>query len=420
MRLLSRPSVVNVIIAVLLLASPAQGQQAVLPQNVGMSADRLDRITVEAENHIQKGHLVGMVSLVARRGKIVYLEAVGHQDRENGLPMKTDTIFRIASMTKPVTSLAVLMLYEEGKLQLTDPVSVYIPEFEKMKVWTPEGEVDAERQITIYDLLTHNSGLAYENGHDVVGPMYAKAKINNGLTPDEDPIGDDVRALARIPLVAQPGSGFQYGYSIDVLGHVVERVSGQTLAEFFQDRFFEPLKMRDTKFFLSKEDIPRLAQLYIRGENDELIAETREQAVVNGLRVGSRTPFDGPQVSYAGGGGLCSTCEDYFRFCQMVLQQGRYGDTRILSRKTIEQATRPHLPLPEDYRDFGLGFAVRRASGGPYPESPGTLGWGSIFDGSFFIDPEEQLIGITIGQLFPAEFEWAQTFRQLVYAAIDD
>jgi CubicO group peptidase (beta-lactamase class C family) len=412
------------ILAILAACFPVNGQELVQPDKVGMSAERLIRLTVEAEHQIEKGNLVGMVSLVARRGKIVYLESVGHQDRERDIPMKRDTIFRVASMTKPVTSLAILMLYEEGKLQLTDPLSDYIPEFKDTKVWTPNGTVDAERQITIYDLLTHNSGLAYSD-HKDVGHFYRDAGVNGGLYPDEDRIGKDVRALAGLPLARQPGSGFQYGHSIDVLGHVVEEVSGHSLAQYLDNRFFKPLEMKDTRFFLAKADVPRLAQLYTRGKNRELIADHRDKAVIDGLVFGEGTPYRGPQVSFAGGGGLCSTCEDYFRFCQMVLQKGQYSSQRLLSRKTIEQATLPHVSLPTDSycgesSDFGLGFAVQRDTGTPRPGSPGTLRWGSIFNGFFFIDPQEELIGITIGQLFPGEGEWAEKFMQLVYAAVDD
>jgi CubicO group peptidase (beta-lactamase class C family) len=411
----------------LLPLSTATGQELASAESVGMSPDRLERITVEAENQVKKGNLAGIVWLVARRGKIVHLEAVGHQHREENVPMKTDTICRIASMTKPITSLATLMLYEEGKFQLTDPLSTYIPEFKNMKVWTPEGLVDAEREITIYDLLTHNSGLAYAGNHEFVGRMYREAGIagGGGLAPDEDPIGKDVRALAQIPLVSQPGAGFQYGHSTDVLGYLVEVVSGQSLAEFLEQRFFTPLKMKDTKFFLEDADVPRLGQLYIRDEAGKLIPEYREQNVIDGTPYGGRTPFDGPRVSYAGGGGLCSTCEDYFRFCQMVLQNGQYGGKRFVSRKTIEQATLPHLPMSKGFftsesSDFGLGFGVQRDTGTPRPGSPGTLRWGSIFNGFFFIDPEEEIIGITLGQLFPGEEEWAERFMQLVYAAVSD
>jgi len=394
---------------------------------VGMSPDRLQRITVEAKQQITDGKLVGIVSLVARRGKIVYLEAVGHQDREKEIPMKTDTIFRIASMTKPVTSLAALMLYEEGKFQLTDPVSKYVPEFREMKVALANGKlVDANRQITIYDLLTHNSGLGYpSDGH--VGKLYDDARIagGGGLGPDEDPVGVDMRKLAQIPLVQQPGAGWQYGYSIDLLGHVIEVVSEQTLAEFLQDRFFGPLGMQNTKFYLDQDEAPRLAQMYIRDDTGKLVPEDRHEAVHRGIRFGGKVPIEGPRVCYAGGGGLCSTAEDYFRFCQMVLQQGNYGGKRYLSRKTIEQASYPHLLFPvgavtSETSQFGLGFAVQKDTGTPRPGSPGTLRWGSIFNGRFFIDLKEELIGITIAQLFPREVDWLEKFEQLAFAAIDD
>ncbi len=425
MTFISRRSVFSVLIVGVLLASPARGQQVDSPESVGMSNERLQQISLEAENQITKGNLVGMVSLVARRGKIVYLEAAGHQNREKGVPMRTDTIFRIASFTKPVTSLAVMMLYEEGKIQLTDPLSRYIPAFKDMKVVAADGSLEeAQREITIYDLLTHNSGLAYQD-HDVVGSRYHEAGIACGLSADKDPIGEDIVRLARIPLAQQPGSGFLYGMSIDVLGYLVEVVSGQTLAEFFEERLFTPLEMKDTGFFLEDADTSRLAQLYVRGENNVLMAEDSEERVVAGYLLGSRNPFDGPKVSYSGGGGLCSTAEDYFHFCQMVLQEGKYRDSRLLSRTTIEQVTRPHVAIPRsffcgDSSDFGLGFAVQRPNGEPRPGSPGTLRWGSIFHGFFFIDPKEEIVGITLGQLFPGEAEWNEKFMQLAYAAVDD
>jgi len=425
MTYISRHLAFTLLIVGLFFTLPARAQELASPKSVGMSADRLERITVEAKNQIEKGSLVGMVSLVARRGKIVYLQPAGLQNREKDVPMKVDTIFRIASFTKPVTSLAVLMLYEEGKIQLTDPVSKYIEAFKEMKVVASDGSlVDARREITIYDLLTHNSGLAYHD-HEVVGHRYHRARIACGLYADEDRIGDDVTRLARIPLAQQPGSGFLYGLSADVLGYLVELVSKKTLAEFFEERLFSPLEMKDTKFFLEGADTSRLAQLYVRNKEGKLVAEHSEERIVAKLPLGSRNPFEGPMVSYSGGGGLCSTAQDYFRFCQMVLQNGRYGDRRLLSRKTVEQATRPHLPIPRNFfcgdsSDFGLGFAVQRPNGEPRPGSPGTLRWGSIFNGFFFIDPKEELVGITIGQLFPGEGEWAEKFMQLVYAAVDD
>jgi CubicO group peptidase (beta-lactamase class C family) len=421
-RLVASPLVV---LATLLSVPTATCKEPAAPWASGMSADRLGRITGEAEHQVDKGNLVGMVSLVARRGKIVYLGAVGHQNREENIPMRSDTIFRVASMTKPVTSLAILMLYEEGKIDLTDPLSKYVPEFSEMQVIRADGQLeDAEREITIYDLLTHNSGLAYHD-HSVVGHHYHKADITCGLDAEDDSIGDDVRDLARIPLAQQPGSGFLYGLNSDVLGYVVEVVSQQSFADFLKQRFFTPLGMKDTKFFLNAADRPRLAQLYVRGEKRLLQPENSVERIVAGFPLGSRRPFEGAKVSYSGGGGLCSTCEDYFRFCQMVLKQGQYAGGRMLSRKTIEQATLPHLPMQEgffcaDSSDFGLGFAVQRDTGTPRPGSPGTLRWGSIFNGFFFIDPEEELIGITIGQLFPGEGEWAKKFMQLVYAAVDD
>jgi CubicO group peptidase (beta-lactamase class C family) len=409
------------------ISTDLKGQQTVIPESVGMSSARLSRITKEAEQQVADGKLVGIVSLVARRGKIVYLEAVGYQDREEAVRMETNTIFRIASMTKPVTSLAALMLYEEGEFQLTDPVSKYIPEFGEMKVALRDGQlVDAKRQITIYDLLTHNSGLGYPtNVH--VGKLYDEARIagGGGLGPDEDLIGVDVRKLAEIPLAQQPGSGWQYGFSIDVLGHVIEEASDQTLAEFFHERFFNPLGMQDTKFYLDKDEATRLAQMYIRDDSGQLLSEDRQEAVHRGYRFGGKVPIEGPRVCYAGGGGLCSTVEDYFRFCQMVLQYGEYGGKRYLSRKTIEQASYPHLPIPGgEFRsissDFGLGFAVHKNTGTPRPGTPGTLRWGSIFNGGFFIDPEEELIGITLAQLFPGELDWQDKFEQLAFSAIDD
>lgn len=449
------------VLVVLLVSSGQVGLRAqeslahARPETVGLSAERLQRIGQRAEALVAEERLAGLVVLVARQGKIAYFEPFGWQDRENKVPMQRDTLFRIASMTKPITSVAVMILYEEGHFRLEDPVARFIPEFKEMRVVKPpvtdidapnkdatdtgtsasgasttksdEGDtVPASRPITIRDLLAHTSGLSY-HWDPRVAAAYNQAEIANGLTEDKNTLAEDVKTLARLPLAQQPGEGFNYGLNTDVLGYLVEVVSGKPLPEFLRERLFEPLGMRDTTFFLDPKGSGRLAKVYAMGDDGKIFLETRTDLKAGTLPYSTTFPIQGPQKFYSGGGGLCSTAGDYFRFAQMLLNGGKLGERRILSRKTVELMTSRHTSFSkerDDPRDssFGLGFSVA-GDPGRVPEvgSAGTFGWGGFFFTNFFVDPEEELVGITMAQLAPAgNLDWQQRFTILAQQAVDD
>ncbi|MDA1315240.1 MAG: serine hydrolase [Acidobacteria bacterium] len=415
-------------IAVLLLASAARvsAQEITLvpPSEVGLSEDRLERINDVMEDYIEAKKVAGTITLVARAGEVAHLGVHGMQDVEAGKEMQPDTIFRIASMTKPITSVAVMMLFEEGKLLLTDPVSKYLPEFTDMRV-LKEGSSEeiepAKRPITIKHLLTHTSGLTYQ-WDPRLGNKYKAAGVSHGLIEDEKTIAKGVKALATLPLLHHPGDKFTYSLSIDVLGRLVEVWSGMTLDEFFQERIFDPLGMEDTSFFVPEEKVGRLAAVYARDE-DGPIRRTGPgpQPGEHGMAHSVTYPYEGSKSYFSGGGGLLSTIRDYYRFAQMILNGGELEGERLLSRKTVELMTSDQVGDLQE-RGFGLGFSVER---GPREfgglGSIGTHGWGGFFYTSFFIDPEEELIGIYMSQLHPSGgLDLAEKFRVLAYQSIAD
>jgi len=402
----------------------AQEITLIQPSEVGLSADRLDRISDVMEDYVDAKKIAGAVTLVARAGEVAHLGITGMQDVEAGKQMQEDTIFRIASMTKPITSVAVMMLFEEGHFLLTDPVAKYLPEFKDMRVLA-EGSSDetepAKQPITIRHLLTHTSGLAYQQ-NPRVGMRYKAAGVTGGLIEDPKTIAEGVKALAAIPLVHHPGEKFTYGLSIDVLGRLVEVWSGMPFDEFLQERIFDPLEMEDTGFFIPDEKVGRLAAVYER-EEDSAIRRVGEepQPGDHGMVHTVTYPYKGSKSYFSGGGGLVSTIGDYYRFAQMVLNGGELDGERLLSRKTVELMTADHVDELSD-RGFGLGFFVERdASEFGGLGSIGTHGWGGFFYTTFFIDPEEQLIGIYMSQLHPSGgVDLAAKFRVLAYQSIDD
>jgi len=402
----------------------AQEIDLIEPNEVGLSADRLDRISDLMEDYVDAKKVAGTVALVARAGEVAHLGITGMQDVEAGKQMREDTIFRIASMTKPITSVAVMMLFEEGHCLLTDPVSKYLPDFKDMRVLV-EGSLEetepAKRPITIKHLLTHTSGLAY-HWDARVGAQYKAAGVTHGLIEDPNTISDGVKALAAIPLVHHPGEKFTYGLSIDVLGRLVEVWSGMPFDEFLQERIFDPLEMEDSGFFIPDEKLGRLAAVYEREEDGAI------RRVGNGPQPGDHGmehtvtyPYKGSKSNFSGGGGLVSTVGDYYRFAQMILNGGEWEGERLLSRKTVELMTADHVGELSD-RGFGLGFFVE-TNAGEFSGlgSVGTHGWGGFFYTTFFIDPEEELIGIYMSQLHPSGgLDLAAKFRVLAYQSIDD
>ena len=383
------------------------------------------------EKYVAQQEIAGGVTLLARHGKIAHLGAYGMMDVEAEKPMTPDTIFRIASMTKPITCVAVMMLYEEGHFRLHEPVSKFIPAFKEMHVLPPEDAADsaspvpspvpATQQITIWNLLTHTSGLTY-HWNERLGPQYNDAGITHGLLQDESTLAEKMKVLATIPLLHQPGAEFEYGLSIDLLGYLVEVVSGMSLNEFFSERIFKPLGMNDTHFFIPEAKRERLAMVYERTKDGPIVQKVQEPTVEGSLTYSTDYPYEGPRTYFSGGGGLVSTVSDYARFAQMMLNGGELNGVRLLSRKTVELMTLNQLANMDVDFGFGLGFSVvRDESDLNEIGSVGRFGWSGFFFTNFFIDPQEQMIGIFMCQLHPSgDLDLGEKIRILSYQAIAD
>ena len=397
------------------------------PEAVGLSTERLSRIDKVMEAHIAQQKIAGGVTLLARHGKIAHLGVYGMMDVEAEKPMAPDTIFRIASMTKPITSVAVMMLYEEGHFRLNEPVSKFIPAFKEMFVLLPESAdegtppVPATRQITIWNLLTHTDGLTY-HWNDRLGPQYTAANITHGLLQDESTLAEKMKVLATIPLLHHPGEEYEYGLSIDLLGYLVEVVSGMSLDQFFSERIFKPLGMKDTHFFIPDAKRERIATVYERTKDGPITRKSKEPTVDGSLIYSTDYPYNGPRTYFSGGGGLVSTVSDYVRFAQMMLNGGKFDGVRLLSRKTVELMTTNQLAKMDVDFGFGLGFGVvRDESDLNEIGSVGRFGWGGFFFTNFFIDPQEQMIGIFMCQLHPSGgLDLGEKIRILCYQAIAD
>jgi CubicO group peptidase (beta-lactamase class C family) len=404
----------------------AQDLPTAKPETVGLLSERLERIGTEVQRSIDDHRIAGAVTLVMRHGQVAWLKAQGMADREAGKPMRTDSMFRICSMTKPITSLAVMMLYEEGHFLLEDPVSKYLPEFKNPKVFMKpaSGEpysIPATREITIRDLLRHTSGLTYHWNADL-GPLYRKADVPSGLLPYDGTIEDGVRRLAGIPLLFNPGDRWEYSLGVDVLGRLVEVVSGKPLDVFFRERIFAPLGMTDTYFYPPESKVNRLATAYTYYA-DKGLSRFPDTPITEGSVVYSADyPIRGPKKLFSGGAGLVSTAQDYARFCRMMLEGGKAGNTRLLSRKSVELMTHDQLGKVSADQSFGLGFGV---DGGKSPlselGSDGAYNWGGFFYTAFSIDPKEQMIVIFMGQLHPTgELRLDREVHTLAYQAIGD
>ncbi len=443
-------------LALLALApgAPAAELLTTFPVLTGMSGKRLQRIDWRMNQAVADGVMVGGVGMVARKGRVVYTGVWGLSDRESGEPMAEDTIFRIYSMTKPVTSVALMMLYEEGHFLLDDPVAKYLPELAGLEVAVatadsgPETAPDSflpaasgagepespapetpvatrmpRRQPTVRDLMIHTAGFTYGLfGDTVVDRLYREAGMF-----EQDSVEEFVADLGRLPLQYEPGSRWHYSVSVDVQGRLIEALSGMRLGEFLQARLFEPLGMEDTGFVVPEEKWPRLAQLYspedgeislerrwVRGESRTLVVADSE--ISESYREGLR--FEG------GGGGLVSTAMDYLRFAQMLLNGGEFDRRRYLSPKTVALIKANHLgELPMGWNrwgwGFGLGFGVRLATAAAGEVgSAGEYGWGGAAGTSFWIDPRERLIGVFMVQSIPHRTQLREQFKALTYQAI--
>ena len=421
-------------ITVLRAVSPSANISGIAsPEEVGLSSERLERIGETIERSMDAGRIAGAVSLVARHGRIAYFKAFGMADREAKKPMRTDNIFRICSMTKPITSVAVMMLYEEGRFMLNEPVSDFVPEFKDMKVLDPPypqdktsppgALVNAKRPITIFHLLTHTAGLTYPWHSARLEKTYREAGIGTGLFQQEGSTGDSVKRLASLPLLFQPGDAWGYSLSDDVLGYLVEVVSGMTLDKFLQERIMKPLGMTDTYFFLPDDKVSRLAAAYSYYPEKGLQLFPEKMIVREGENAySSDYPYRGPRTYFSGGGGLCSTAEDYYRFCQMMLNKGEVNGVRVLSRKSVELTTQDHVQGKLEDMGYGLGFGVN--SDARYLTEVGSIGsyyWGGFFYTAFVIDPKEDLIAIFMAQLYPSGgLNLDARAIQLAYQAIKD
>jgi CubicO group peptidase (beta-lactamase class C family) len=415
-------------VAALAQSLPKAGQ----PEDVGFSTERLKRLGTVIQSDVDKGAIPGAVVLLARKGKVAYLEAFGFRDREKQVPMKTDAVFRIASMTKPFTSVAIMMLVEEGRIQISDPISTYLPELkglevgiEKLNEGTGKPELSfeaARREITIQDLLRHTSGFTYGIfGKSLVKQTYLDAKLGDPSAT----LAEFVAKLSKLPLAYQPGTTWDYGVSTDVLGRIVEVVSGVGLDEFIAERIAKPFGLADTGFFVGDEKAGRVAEPQV----DD----------ATGKRPPMRDATKRPNF-LSGGGGMVSTASDYARFAQALLNGGELDGVRILSPRTVAYMTSDHLPpgiafspvalqlfgslapTPEQGQGFGLGFAVRQVAGrNSLVGSAGEFYWVGAYGTAFWVDPQEKLVAVWMVQLpLTKGGHYRSLIRNLVYQALID
>jgi CubicO group peptidase (beta-lactamase class C family) len=385
------------------------------PAQVGLSAERLERLSAVLGAEVARGRVPGAVALVARNGRIAYFESFGQRDPGAGTPMAKDSIFRIYSMTKPVVSVAAMMLWEEGRFFLDEPIGKYLPELNELKVAIARDgtleHVPTTRKITIQDLFRHTSGLTYEfRGSGPIHKMYMDAKIYTRNQTN----ADQTATLGKMPLIHQPGTRWEYSRSTDVLGRLIEVLSGDTLGGFLQKRIFGPLSMVDTAFHVPQPKHPRLTEAFAKDPDSG--------GTVQLLEVRTAPKFE------SGGGGLVSTASDYARFLQMMLNRGALDGKQLLSRKTVELMTADHLGSITGAPDllvpgygFGLGFAVRLHAGiSAMPGSVGQYFWGGLAGTTFWVDPAEDLFGILLIQA-PGQREYFRMlFRDMVYSAFAD
>ncbi|WP_317175562.1 serine hydrolase domain-containing protein [Pontibacter beigongshangensis] len=392
------------------------------PERVGMSTERLNRLNRVVQEYVDKGHIPGAVTMIIRNGTIVHYKSTGYSDVEQATALRRDDIFRIASQTKAITSVGVMLLFEEGRLLLDDPISKYIPSFRNPQVldqYNPEDTtyttVPAKQEITVRQLLTHTSGISYAGiGQKNAVAIYAKHQIPSGIGTPEGKLSDAMLALAKQPLVHQPGERFTYGLNTDLLGYLIEVVSGQPLDQFFRTRIFEPLGMNDTFFYLPADKQNRLVRLYT--ENKE------KQLQLTPMRAGLTPDFPKENGTYfSGGAGLSSTVYDYAIFLQMLLNGGEYKGRRLLSPATVRLMTTNQIgDLNQGINKFGLGFSVatdRTAARLPVPE--GAFEWGGIFGTTYWADPEEGIVALIYTQKYPNSYnDLSDKFKVMVYQAI--
>ena len=429
------------LLALVLLAPPvaAEDINIVRPEEVGLSTSRLERISNLMRNTIEEKKMAGAVALVARHGKIAYLQAFGRADTDK--PMNRDTLFRVCSMTKPVVTVAVLQLYEEGKLLLSDPVAKYIPEFAHPKVleMQPEGSdppfklVPAKRDITIKDLLTHTAGMPYPFASEwypkdrllhQMHVLYEEAGISSGMVETDGTIGDMVKRLARLPLASQPGDAFIYGMAADVQGYLVEVVSGQKLDDYISEHVFKPLKMKDSYFFVPQSKQDRLSAVWKTDWHGSLEKVAPGPHREGDYEYSPTFQTQGPMTFLSGGVGMVTTAYDYYRFAQMLLNKGELDGERVLSRKTVELMTTNQIgklsesTLHDEGWKFGLGLGIQADREHNVDAGDvGTFEWAGLYSTRFSVDPREEKITIFLSQTHPFNYHFDLWDKLLVLSS---
>ena len=391
------------------------------PEDVGMSSERLTQISRWTQDYVDKERHTGFVTLVARRGKIVHFEATGTMGINDNRPVKKDTLFRIFSMTKPITAVAAMMLYEEGAFQLSDPIAQYLPELSNLQVRNSDGTLSPANPIIVEQLFTHTAGLSYGFHGDELDAEYRKAMLSASQGSD-----DFLQRLATLPLRYQPGTRYHYSVATDVLGVLVERLSGMSLDQFFRERIFNPLEMNDTFFNVPKDKLSRLATMHSWDYNSQSLS----------LELPGRIKPNGTKPTFfSGGGGLYSTAEDYLVFTEMLRNGGSIGQVRILGPKTVQYMVMNHLTEEVRNRDsdkfpsshlypgqsFGLGLGVITEPGlSQVVSSKGEFSWGGAADTKFWVDPEEDLSVVVMTQLLNSPWPTRYQMKAAVYQALTE
>ena len=411
-------------VLVLVFSGAALAQEFVKadPEQLGMSAERLEVLDANLKAFVIEDRIAGQVVLVLRNGQVAYSAANGWRDKENGAAMSDDTIFRIASQTKAIVSTGIMILQEQGKLSIGDPLGRHIPEWRNMQVAVPDGSggyvlEDAARPITIRHLLTHTAGVSYGSGP--AQDRWEEAGFQGWYFANRDePIAETIARMGALPLDDHPGESWIYGYSTDILGVVIEKASGLDLQSFLQQHIFDPLDMRDTHFYLPETKRDRLATVYRPGPNGVEARPETDGMLSQGMYV------DGPRMSFSGGAGLLSTARDYARFLQMTLNGGELYGERLLSRKSIELMTVSHLgDIPfRGGQGFGLGYSVLEDLGeNGSLGTEGEYGWGGAYHSTYWVDPAEELVVVYLTQIIPATgLNDYSTLRNGIYQAIAD
>jgi len=393
------------------------------PESVNVSSERMNRIDSMLLQSIEDKWIAGAVGFIARDGKIIYNRAFGESDIENRVPMQTDAIFRIASQTKAIASIGLMMLFEEGKFLLDDQVSKYIPEFANPQVLDKFNEKDttyttvpAKREITIRDLLTHTSGIDYAGiGSPTMNAIYSKAGVIGGFGNDRITIGDDIKILGKQPLVHQPGERFTYGLNVDVIGYLIEILSGERLDQYLKNRIFVPLGMNDTWFCLPEEKHVRLVKVNTENAEHNVTSMSQAYEMVNYPMLKG--------TYFSGGAGLSSTTKDYAIFLQMLLNKGEYNGRKLLSRRTVELITCNQIgDLKLGVDKFGLGFEITTERGqAVLGITEGSFAWGGYFGTTYWADPKERLVCLLFMQQSPLSHgEIQNKFKALVYQTLTD